>query len=187
MKESFTTIEAIYYLLKKVGSADKLKIVKLIYLVDKYHLFHYGRAVTDGNYFAMEYGPVNSTVKDILNFNDFNMYKDEMDYANRLIKKVRPHDFEAKSVNNFVFGHLSETDQEALDYVCEKFGKWGTNKLLKYTHKYPEWKKHEEKLKSGSRREDIKTVELFSKIDEIFNVSDGHLEESKAMFLGDFV
>lgn len=187
MKESFATIEAIYYLLKKIGSADTLKIVKLIYLVDKYHLLHYGRTITDGDYYAMEYGPVSSTVKDILNFNELSMYKDELDFAGKLIKKIGSHDFEAKQTYKYIFGYLSETDFEALDCICKKFGNWSTNKLLKYTHKYPEWKKHEEKLKASSRREEIKTEELYSKIDGVFNISDEKFEDSKSFYIGNFV
>jgi uncharacterized phage-associated protein len=187
MKESFTTIEAIYYLLKNIGSADRLKIVKLIYLADKYHLFHYGRTITDGAYYAMSYGPVSSTVKDILNFNDFNMYPDEIKFASKLLKQVGKNDFDANDINNLEIKYLSETDIEALNYICKTFGTWSKDNLLNYTHKYPEWTKHEKKLKTGSKREDIKTVELFSKIDNLFNVSDDHIKESKALFTGHFV
>jgi len=187
VNESFATIEVIYYLLKKIGKADKLKIVKLIYLADKYHLFHYGRTITDGDYYAMEYGPVSSTAKDILNFNDFNMYQDELDFANKLLKKIGKYDFEAREINSIKLDHLSETDIEAINYICQKFGNWSKNKILKYTHKYPEWKKHEEKLKAGSRREEIKTVALYSKIDDSLNVSEEHFRDSESFFVGDFV
>ena len=38
MAEAFAAIEAIHYLLNKSNTEEKLKIVKLVYLADKYHL-----------------------------------------------------------------------------------------------------------------------------------------------------
>ena len=37
---------------------NKLKLVKLIWAADRYHLRKYGRTVTDSEYFALPHGPV---------------------------------------------------------------------------------------------------------------------------------
>jgi hypothetical protein len=46
------TAEAMAYLLKKGGETDKLKLVLLLYLSDKYSLTHFGRTVTGDTYYA---------------------------------------------------------------------------------------------------------------------------------------
>lgn len=53
-------IEAIYYILSKLGKMDKLKLLKLVYLADKYHLIYYGRTITNDDYYAMKHGPIAS-------------------------------------------------------------------------------------------------------------------------------
>lgn len=187
MIDTKTIIQAIYYVLSKLTTADKLKLVKMIYLADKYHLVKYGRTVTGDNYFAMEYGPVGSTLKDVLGFNKFTLSSEELKYANRLLDK--------KSKTNFTYKHididldmLSETDKEALDFVINNFGSWAPSRLVKFTHKYPEWEQHKYLFDGGStKREDIKTEELLSVLEEdlnLFGVAKEHIEESRAILMG---
>jgi hypothetical protein len=78
-----TIIETLYYILHKIGEADRVKLTKLIYLADKYHLIRYGRTITNDDYYAMKYGPAGTTLKDILSFDrythqypEWNQYKD---------------------------------------------------------------------------------------------------------------
>jgi len=87
MLETHTAIETIFYILKKIGPADKIKLIKLVYLADKYHLLRYGRTVTGDEYFAMENGPVASTLKDVLSFNDIYLTEDERSYLESLIER----------------------------------------------------------------------------------------------------
>ena len=77
MIETSKIIEALHYILHKIKIADKIKIIKLIYLADKYHLVRYGRTITNDDYYAMEYGPVGSTVKDVLEFDEFTLSHNE--------------------------------------------------------------------------------------------------------------
>src|SRR5688572_6335425 len=41
-----------------VNDLTKLKAAKLLYFIDKYHLWHFGRPVVGGPYFCMPFGPV---------------------------------------------------------------------------------------------------------------------------------
>ena len=88
-----TIIEALYYILKKLKKADKIKLVKLIYLADKYHLIRYGRTITNDDYYAMEHGPVGTTVKDVLSFDTFNIPSKTFKYLSTLIVKVDENHF----------------------------------------------------------------------------------------------
>ena len=73
--------QVINYLTKKEGGQiNKLKLIKLVYLADRYHLRRYGRPMVNDAYFAMPLGPVGSSVKDIAEFSDF-LDISELNYA----------------------------------------------------------------------------------------------------------
>ena len=61
-----TSFNAIHCLLNVTGGKDKLSIIKLLFLSDKYQLLHIGRTITRNDCVAMRYGPVLSQVLDVL-------------------------------------------------------------------------------------------------------------------------
>jgi len=74
--------QAINYLaIKEGGRIEKLKLIKLVYFADRYHLRRYGRPMINDAYFAMPLGPVGSSVKDIAEFSSF-LDETERVYAN---------------------------------------------------------------------------------------------------------
>jgi len=182
-----TVIDVIHYILKEIGPTEKIKLIKLTYLADKYHLIKYGRTITNDKYFAMEFGPVGSKVDEVLGFKEGYLSKEEINYAKRLIDKINDFTYEAKDLN-IDYDTFAETDIEALNFIISKFGKEDQWKLMEYTHKYPEWKQHEESLKTKRiSREEIKISELISVLDDnVFNISEDHIEESKALLSGQF-
>src|SRR4030042_4954455 len=68
MRDESAIIESLHYLLKKLQHADKLKLVKLLFFADKYHLLKYARQISGDNYHALPAGPIPSGALDILNF-----------------------------------------------------------------------------------------------------------------------
>jgi uncharacterized phage-associated protein len=88
-----TIIESLYYILQKIGEADKIKLVKLIYLADKYHLIRYGRTITNDDSYAMEYGPVGTTLKDVLSYDSSNISEHEKKYFSELIENKEAYTF----------------------------------------------------------------------------------------------
>jgi len=185
MIEAATIVESLHYILSKIKKAGKIKLIKLIYLADKYHLLRYGRTVTNDDYYAMERGPVGTTVKDVLSF-DKEMLAKDYKFVSKLIGKAG-EDYIAIPATHLHYDHLSDTDREALDFVIEKFGKKTGAQLTTYTHKYPEWAQHEHLFHGKSiRRMRIEPEELLSVIDDCFGVSPEHLEESRKMVTGVF-
>ena len=186
MIETATIIDALHYILSRVKKSGKIKLIKLIYLADKYHLLRYGRTVTNDDYYAMERGPVGTTVKDVLSL-DKEMLAKEYNYISRLIGKVG-NNYVANSINHLQYDHLSDTDKEALDFVIVTFGNKTGAQLTTYTHKYPEWAQHEHLFKGKAiRRVRIEPEELLSVIDDnCFGVSPEHVEESRKMVTGAF-
>ena len=185
-----TVADTIYYILRKIGKADKLKIIKLIYLADKYHLIKYGRTITGDDYYAMEMGPVGTTAKDLLTFEEDDVFSPTAKaYIKKLIEQTgKKHIYKARDVN-VELDTLSETDKEILDFVIEKFGDMSTGKLIDYVHRYPEWKKYENSFRSGLiRRGKIRVEELLSILDDDsdLKVTPEHIEESKKILTGQF-
>lgn len=185
MIEAAIIVEALHYVLTKTKRAGKIKLIKLVYLADKYHLLKYGRTVTNDDYYAMEFGPVGTTVKDVLMF-DKEMLAKEYKYLSKLIGKDND-DFVAIS-DKVHYDHLSKTDMEALDFVIGKFGKMTGKQLTNYTHRYPEWAQYAHLFEGKCiRRMRLEPEELLSVIDDdCFGVTPEHVEESRKMVTGVF-
>ncbi|MCK5655335.1 MAG: SocA family protein [Candidatus Aureabacteria bacterium] len=187
MIEVSKIVQVLYHILVKIGPTDKIKLVKLVYLSDKYHLLKYARTITNDSYFAMKLGPVGSTLKDILAFNkNLAISKEEFDYTSSLIEQENDFTFKAKGSKRVLSDFLSETDLEAIDFIIEKFGSMSQWDLKNFTHKYPEWKQYKELFKSNTiSRENIRIQELISTIPEDpFSFSSKHLEEVKSIISG---
>jgi uncharacterized phage-associated protein len=179
-------IQAVCYILQQIGRSEKLKLVKLLYLTDKYHLIRYGRTVASDEYWAMDYGPVGSAAKDILSF-DERFLSHEYKYAAKLLKKINDFDFEAaEKCGPKSLDLLSESDIEAMDVVIRHFGNKNKSDLVKYTHRYPEWLQFKQLFEHGkSKREKIQTQELLSTITgDPFNLPSEHMEESRRILTG---
>lgn len=181
MIETKKIIQTITYILNKAKrTLDKIVLVKLTYLADKYHLLKYGRTITNDIYLAMPKGPVGSTVLNVLNFDNFNLSEDEYKYAKTLLAEKNKNSFIAQKKNS-EYDMLSESDKEALDFIIDKFSKIDKWKLVAFTHKYPEWKNHEQLFNKGqSKREPIDIEELLSIIPgDNFNFSKAHIKQTR--------
>jgi len=182
-------IETLYYILCKIGEADKVKLIKLIYLADKYHLIRYGRTITNDNYYAMEYGPVGATLKDILSFDRYYLSKQEYEYLSKLIEKKGEHNFQAKDAD-ISFDMLSESDREALDFVIEHFGYMDSRALSEYTHQYLEWNQYTNLFKEGlTKRKRLEIYELLSTVkDDLLTkgIPEEHIRETEKILTGQF-
>ena len=63
------------------GKMNRTKLIKLLWAADRYHVRHYGRLVSEGNYVAMRFGPVASLALDVAQVkNDFAFDKDDIEY-----------------------------------------------------------------------------------------------------------
>jgi uncharacterized phage-associated protein len=155
-------------LLKPPRELSKIQIIKLLFLADKYHLLNYGRTTTGDDYWAMRMGPVGSSAKDVLSVEENKLSR----LPSEVLEYVKEHldefdnSFRAKKNKKCEFEMLSDSDKKALDFAFSKFGTYGPFELRDYTHKYPEWKKHESFFKvNPNKRKKIPHQELFSVID----------------------
>lgn len=157
--------------IKSGGQINKMKALKLVYLADRYHLRKFGRLITNDLYFAMDYGPVPSGVKDLAEASDF-LGADEKRYS---VQYIRPVDqYTLESVLEPDSSVFSDSDIEALSFAWEKFGDLDKFRLADLTHEYPEWKKHQQDLKVDSRIQ-MRLADFFddpdADIDKCFNLN----------------
>lgn len=177
--------QAINYLTKKEGGQiDKLKLIKLVYLADRYHLRRYGRPMMNDAYFAMPLGPVGSSVKDIAEFSSF-LDESERIYASEYIGKgILPNNI--VSLANVDSGVFSKSEVEALDFAYNEFGKQTASALVNVTHRYPEWDKFRSTLESKeTTREPMSYSDFFNNPKgpgDKFTLDSDVLAASKALF-----
>ena len=160
MFEFETAVQSINYMIRKSGAASlsKLEVLKLVFLADRYHLRTYGRSITDDEYWAMTYGPVASSVKDIVSFNTF-LSTEERAYIDLFLEQ--PAIDQVASITNINADLLSETDIEALDKVLEL--RVTKSDLVDFTHYFPEWKKHEAEMRHNHSRAKMSIIDFFDK------------------------
>jgi uncharacterized phage-associated protein len=122
-----------------------MKALKLLFFADRFHLRKYGRPITNDEYFAMNYGPVPSGGKDLVEGSDFRPDVEKA-YAGQYLNSVNRYEYSSvNEVDDIVF---SRTDLEALFFAWKSFGSLDEFALADLTHQYPEWKRHEATLGS---------------------------------------
>lgn len=136
-----------YFARQEGGKINKMKVLKLLYFADRYHIRKYGRLVTNDNYLAMQHGPVPSTSKDIAEANDY--LSDEIrDYSIQFIEPVG--NLSLRSTRSVDRSVLSDSDMEALCFAWDSFGHYDQFELRDLTHDYPEWLEWKESLDDAS-------------------------------------
>ncbi|MFA6977933.1 MAG: Panacea domain-containing protein [Ignavibacteriaceae bacterium] len=166
------------------NTLDKLKALKLIYFADRYHLRKFGRTISNDEYYAMDYGPVASGTKDILEMSTF-LDIHENDYASKFLEPQKANK-NIKAINQVDYSELSVSEIEALNFVWDKLGSKDNFYLVNLTHQYPEWKKHEEQLKRGITRIKMDLTDFFddstSNVEKFYELN-AEEKEAKIEFL----
>ena len=134
-----------FFALKEGGKINKMKAIKLIWLADRAHLRKFGRPLIADQYFAMPFGPVPSSTKDLAENNSF-LADDEKKYRDEFISLKSYNVHSEREPDKIVF---SQTDLEIMESIYENFGRIKEFELSEISHKYPEWKKFETALQQG--------------------------------------
>jgi len=182
--------QAINFLAQKEGGhIDKIKVIKLIWLADRYHIRKYGRPIVNDIYFAMPYGPVASSVADLAGFNDIQIGEDEKKYLEKYLKSARFKKNTIVSIEGVDEQVFSDSEIEALDKIYQEYGNYKPFDLVNLSHKFPEWKKFEASLKSKiTTRELMSYEDFFSNppnslpMKNIFDESDDCLAATNEIF-----
>jgi len=171
-------VQTVNYITELLGGvADKIQLMKLIWLADRLHLRIYGRPVTDNTYFAMKHGPVPSETKSLIEkptpyvLEYLNIEKDDENREVILRSK--------KATDKF---YLSESDIEILNKIISEFGSLNKWKLRDISHEFPEWLRFEKQIVETNSSYPIDMADFFEpdrKSLSIFNQDSELLEFSK--------
>lgn len=181
------SVQALNYLaLKSGGSLNKMKAIKMIWLADRLHLRKYGRTITGDVYFALPYGPIPSTTRDILEDNSL-VSDTELSYSNEYLSKFSKYDYSSKkAANEKVF---SKTDLDAIENVFTKYNHLNEFELSDLSHLFPEWKKYSSALEKGiASRFEINPIDFFENYSDdsgLFSDSASDLNLSKEIFISE--
>lgn len=156
-------VQVINFFARKNGnSIDKMRMLKLVYFADRYHLRKYGRMITNDQYWAMQFGPVASSVKEMAELES--LCGTERHYAERYLAKGSGQQDEPlyiiKSLDGVDESVFSESDLEALNYVWDQFSP-NLQHVVNITHQYPEWRRHESALEAGLSRVSMDLLDFF--------------------------
>ena len=130
-------IQAILYILQKMGgTCDMHKCNKILYFADNEYLSKYGRPITGDSYIAMDFGPVPSSVYDLLKAVRGEGYFSSMvdNVRNTMFRFVNKKDIVSLTVPDLEY--LSDSDIEILDKYIEFFRDKSFEDTTKASHGY---------------------------------------------------
>ena len=123
---------------------SKLKMAKLLYYADKYHLLKYGRPVTGDVYYCLEHGPVPSAslnlMNDAISPTIFNGRRIGYDVVGQYLMVNTDKKNPEFTINGDpVLDLLSGSDVEALDDTISRYGQYSPWDLRNLTHRDATW------------------------------------------------
>lgn len=166
---------------------NKVKLVKLVWAADRYHLRKYGRTVTDTEYSALPHGPVSSLTLDIINSNEIALYEEDVSFVAEHITPWENDKNQVVLYNETEDDYLSDSDKEALKFAWDTFGDKDPFELADdITHQYPEWSKFREHFdinnERSSRPIDLDDFFKNPSQDAFFAIDEGVLAASKELY-----
>jgi uncharacterized phage-associated protein len=127
--------EAAARLLKlRGGSMSYLKLIKLLYLLDREALLRWGRPVTTDQYVSMNNGPVVSRIYELI--------RDETEPGadpiwRRFISP--PQGWDVALIAEPETEELSQAEEALIEEVFSQYGKMNRWDLVRMSHDLPEW------------------------------------------------
>jgi hypothetical protein len=147
------TEAACQFLKREGGSINIMKLVKLVYLLDRLSVARRGIPVVGGAYFSLPNGPITSEFLDLINsgclwgvaecrWEEF--VSDRKDHEIGMIKEASRD-------------HLSDSEIDLIDAIYQEHGKKNQWELREWCHEHcGEWSP----LQEGRERIDLETVAL---------------------------
>jgi uncharacterized phage-associated protein len=133
-QEKKTTQLAAYLIKREGGQMNYMKLIKLLYIVDRTSLMKWGYPITGDEYFSLDHGPIVSKT--------LNLITDEfMFVASKYWQEYIEKDgWEVKLKQETPTGQLSEANIDIANEVYKEFGRLDQWQLRDITHKFKEWK-----------------------------------------------
>ena len=119
-------LNSLLFVVNNLEKADTHKTYKILYFADQKHLLKYGRPILGDTYVKMEYGPVPSFVKNIVD--------EEIEGLEEVVAKYNR--YYIKPLKEADLNYLSESDIECLLESIEENKNLGFSELTDKSHDY---------------------------------------------------
>jgi uncharacterized phage-associated protein len=120
------------------GTINHMKLIKLMYLVERGAIVRWGRPVTFDWLVNMRNGPVLSTTLDCIN-DEMPASDDERSYWQHFISERTGH--EVRLLTEAPSDALSQAETDLIDETYQRFGHLSQYELVDWCHAHlPEWK-----------------------------------------------
>lgn len=157
-------VELLLYLAHVRPNADKYQAVKFFYLADREHLIRHGRPITGEAYFALQYGPVASKTKRLLEGDAQTLTSAGIEALPFLTETVKIQDKEItyirdplREVDRSLF---SKSDIRIFDEVIKEYGSFSFDQLYDLTHEHFAYKRAWSSRKYGSKRSPMRYEDM---------------------------
>jgi uncharacterized phage-associated protein len=132
--EAKATQAAAYLIQLRGGQMSYLKLIKLLYLLDREAILRWGRPVTTDRYVSMDKGPVVSRIYDLITDEPG---PDEGLIWRRFISE--PKHYEVSLLGSPGRDELSAAEEELIEEIFGRYGTMNRWDLVKLSHDLPEW------------------------------------------------
>lgn len=129
-------VEAAAMFLKLHGKPMRyLGLLKLLYMADRIALARIEQPITGDSYFSMKFGPVLSSIYDLIKGN-------QVDRALPVWNNfIRRSDYDVSLIKDPGKDELCEEEEEIIREVYTSCGHYDRFELAELTHDFPEWQK----------------------------------------------
>lgn len=123
-------LNAMLYVAFRVERRDIHKIFKILYFADMTHIYKYGRSITGDRYIAMKYGPVPSSIYDMVKI----VRGDSIYIMEELKAFFQVEGDRIEPLRDADPRYLSATDIAELDSTIEKYAEADFAKMTEISH-----------------------------------------------------
>lgn len=111
-----------------------MKLIKLMYIIDREALKRWGYPLTGDEYYSLPHGPIVSRV--------FDLIADEPDLSSSAYWNdfIKTRDYEVRLEKPTPTNSLSPADDDLIHEVFRRFGHLDQWQLRDLTHDFPEWR-----------------------------------------------
>ena len=134
-REDKTVQAAACFLRHSSRRVNYMKLIKLLYIMDRTALIRWGHPVTYDIYVSMRHGPVLSRTLDLINEGD---EPHRPGYWSKFISQ--PDKYEVSLIDDPGDDDLSEAETSLIDEINSKYGGYDQWDLSKCSHDFTEWK-----------------------------------------------
>lgn len=117
-------VNSLLFVIESLEKADTHKTFKILYFADQKHLIKYARPITGDTYVKMQYGPVPSFIKNIIDENIVGLEEIVAKYHSFFLKPLKEPDL----------NHLSESDLECLREAIDENKNLTFDELTQKSH-----------------------------------------------------